>query len=110
MTRSSHHSGRDSSDRPPYGDQGDQEREESPPPEVREDEEAGASTDPEVQQFRRHQNVLPDGRVVFTIMNKKYISNFNMQLIIKILFVKFNIFFVVIQFAGFIHLRSALRG
>jgi len=93
MTRSSHHYGRDSSDRPPYGDRGDQEREESPSPEVREDEEAGASTDPEVQQFRPRQNVLPDGRVVISIMNKKYISNFNLQLIIKILFVKFNLIF-----------------
>ena len=109
MIRSSHHSGRDSSDLPPFGDRGGQEREESPPSELREEEEAAASTDPEVQQFRPRQNVLPDGRVVITVLNKKYIRNFNLQLIIKILFVKFNLIFFI-QFAGFIHLRSVLKG
>ena len=117
MTRSGHHSsrgrgrGRDGEDPTPSGNRGSQEREESPPPELNEEEEAAGSTQAEVPPRRQRPNVGPDGRIQITILNKRYIRNFNLQLIIKILFVKFNlIFFLVIQFAGFIHPRMLLRG
>ena len=115
MTRSGHHSsrGRDSEDLTPSGNRGSQEREESPPPELNEEEEAAGSTQAEVPPRRQRPNVLPDGRIQITILNRRYIRNFNLQLIIKNLFVKFNLnffFFLVIQFAGFIHPRRLLRG
>jgi len=97
MVRSGHHSrgsgrGRNYEDSPPAGNHGNEDRAESPPPEEVEEEveeEAAGSTYAEPPRRRYG----PDGRIVITLLDGRYVRNFNLQLIIIILFVKFKLIF-----------------